>query len=89
MDFNRSLNVMENTSFLQSVQVIEDLVKPINLFSTYCSSPPLTELDKSKVFCLLTTYSKLPTKAAYNSWASCCYKLMSPCLTESISPKRC
>ena len=90
MDLDRSLDGKGGTSFLHSVQVMEDLVKPISLFSTSSSrSATLTELERSIVFLLFTTSSKLPTSAAYSSCASCCSKFMSPSLTALISPNRC
>ena len=53
MDLDGSLNGRWVTSFLQEVQVIDDLVKPINLFSISSSGlSNLAELERSTLFCL-------------------------------------
>lgn len=58
MDLDCSLHEQGNTSFLHSMQVMEDFVKPISLFSTSSSfSNTRTELDKSIVFLRFTTSS--------------------------------
>lgn len=64
MNFYGCLNEMIDTSFLQTVHVMDDLVKPISLFSTSQGSSKRTELDRLMVLRRLTTSSKLPTSAA-------------------------
>jgi hypothetical protein len=64
MNFDGSLDITKSTSFLQEIQIIEDLVKPIRAFwISRSGASNLIDAERSKFFCRFKTSSKHPINA--------------------------